>query len=260
MLFKVIFTVGGDGFAAFGAGFVAGDLALYGPAGWAAGGAVLGATNSWLSGNTGWDIVRDAAFGAVTSVTGGYAGQWASQHIGNVVINGLSVSSQSIIGGAVNGVISGYAGGFTSGLITGAVFDPENMWKHAFNGGFNGGLTGGITGGLNGYISAKQNGNHIWTGKQQIEYQVTAEDLGLQPTLDRIERGESFPHKNDGTIFRNDQNILPRPEDGNPYKEYVHPTPGTKGPGSQRIIYIPNRQIIYYTPDHYKTFIKVKIK
>jgi RHS repeat-associated protein len=249
----------GDGFAAFGAGVVAGDLALYGPAGWAAGGAVLGVTNSYLSGNTGLDLVRDGALGAITSVAGGYAGQWASQYIGNVAVNGLNISSQSIIGGTVSGVISGSVSGFTTGALYGLVFDPEHMWKHGLQGAYNGGLTGGITGGFGGYLSAKQSGRNIWTGKQQIEYQITAEDLGLQPTLDRIERGESFPHKNDGTEFKNIEKRLPQLDAGEQYIEYVHPTPKVSGPGMQRIIYTPDRQIIYYTPNHYKAFIKIRI-
>ena len=49
-------------------------------------------------------------------------------------------------------------------------------------------------------------------------------DLG--PTLDRISRGERFPHRNDGSIFRNREGRLPSKPDGY-YREYVHPTPGT---------------------------------
>ena len=48
----------GEGLAAFGAGGAAGTLALYGPAGWAAGGAIVGGTNAWISGAEGWDIVK----------------------------------------------------------------------------------------------------------------------------------------------------------------------------------------------------------
>jgi hypothetical protein len=86
--------------------------------------------------------------------------------------------------------------------------------------------------------------------------------VNLKPTLDRISAGQRFPHRNDGAIFHN------RPLRGkitpelpvNPqgyYKEYVHPTPGISGPGPQRII-IGKGGEIYYTPDHYTTFIKIK--
>jgi hypothetical protein len=106
--------------AAFGAGAVAGDLALYGPAGWAAGGAIVGGTNAYLGGTKGWDIVKGSGIGAISGLAGGTAGQWAAQNIGGVVISGLNVTSpvlEGAIGGAIGGAAGGYAGGFTSGLM-----------------------------------------------------------------------------------------------------------------------------------------------
>jgi YD repeat-containing protein len=47
----------------------------------------------------------------------------------------------------------------------------------------------------------------------------------LQDTLDRIDRGEGFPHRNDGSIFRNREGNLPSQPPGY-YHEYVHPTSG----------------------------------
>ena len=85
---------------------------------------------------------------------------------------------------------------------------------------------------------------------------VTADDLGLNLTMDRISRGESYPHKRDGTTFRNDDNILPVHENDY-YKEYVHPTQGINHAGLQRIV-IGNGGEYYYTPDHYKFFIRFK--
>lgn len=41
------------------------------------------------------------------------------------------------------------------------------------------------------------------------------------------------------------------------YHEYVHPTEGVRGPGAHRIITGKEGEI-YYTPDHYKTFFKIK--
>lgn len=41
------------------------------------------------------------------------------------------------------------------------------------------------------------------------------------------------------------------------YKEYVVPTHGTQGPGLQRIV-IGSDGAWYYTPDHYKTYIRFK--
>jgi RHS repeat-associated protein len=77
----------------------------------------------------------------------------------------------------------------------------------------------------------------------------------LQPTLDRINRGERFPHRNDGSVFQNREGLLP-PQPFGYYREYVVPTPGITGPGAQRII-IGQGGEIYYTPDHYRTFFPV---
>jgi filamentous hemagglutinin len=57
-------------------------------------------------------------------------------------------------------------------------------------------------------------------------------------------------------IFQNREGLLPSLTDGN-YIEYVHPTPNISGPGSQRIIIAPDGTN-YYSPDHYRTFIRFK--
>jgi guanyl-specific ribonuclease Sa len=81
----------------------------------------------------------------------------------------------------------------------------------------------------------------------------TIVDVG--PTLDRISRCQRFPHRNDGSVFQNREGLLPAQPPGY-YTEYVHPTPGVNGPGGQRIV-IGRGGEIYYTPDHYGTFIPV---
>lgn len=78
----------------------------------------------------------------------------------------------------------------------------------------------------------------------------------LPDTLNRITRGERFPYRNDGSIFGNREGLLPEQAFGY-YREYVHPTPGVRGPGAQRII-IGRAGEVYYTPDHYRTFTQVK--
>jgi len=86
--------------------------------------------------------------------------------------------------------------------------------------------------------------------------------VDLKPTLDRIESGGRFPHRNDGAVFRNhplpgrDTPSLPNQSPGY-YREYVHPTPGTHGPGPQRVV-IGKGGEMYYTPDHYQTFVPLK--
>jgi guanyl-specific ribonuclease Sa len=80
--------------------------------------------------------------------------------------------------------------------------------------------------------------------------------IDLQPTLDRIERGERNSHRNDGTTFQNRERRLPvRP--GGYYKEFVHPTPGTSGPGPQRVI-VGKEGEVWYTPDHYLSFKQIR--
>ncbi len=78
-------------------------------------------------------------------------------------------------------------------------------------------------------------------------------DLG--PTLDRIRTGGGYSHIRDATTFGNREGLLPKQPYGY-YTEYVHPTPGMTGPGPQRIV-TGREGEIYYTPDHYQSFIRV---
>lgn len=79
--------------------------------------------------------------------------------------------------------------------------------------------------------------------------------VDLRPTLDRIDNGISHPHQNDGSTFRNREGLLPS-QSGGYYTEFVHPTPGVNGPGPQRIIRGQGGEL-YYTPDHYGSFIQL---
>jgi len=78
----------------------------------------------------------------------------------------------------------------------------------------------------------------------------------LQPTLNRIASGGKFPHRNDGSIFKNFEGLLPKQNAGF-YREFVHPTPGITGPGPMRIVTGQNGGM-WFTPDHYKTFIPIR--
>lgn len=77
----------------------------------------------------------------------------------------------------------------------------------------------------------------------------------LAPTLERIRRGEAHPHRNDGSVFQNRERLLPSRPRGY-YREFVHPTRGRSGPGAQRIV-IGREGEVYYTPDHYESFIRI---
>ncbi|MBX3060405.1 MAG: guanyl-specific ribonuclease Sa [Anaerolineae bacterium] len=78
----------------------------------------------------------------------------------------------------------------------------------------------------------------------------------IQPTLNRINSGGTYPHKNDGTTFQNREGLLPSQPKGY-YTEYVHPTPGVQGPGPQRVVTGQGGEI-YFTPNHYKRFIRIR--
>ncbi len=74
----------------------------------------------------------------------------------------------------------------------------------------------------------------------------------VAPTLERIDSGEKFPHRNDGSIFQNREGLLPAQPYGY-YREYVVPTTGIAGPGPRRLV-LGSGGEIYYTEDHYRTF------
>jgi guanyl-specific ribonuclease Sa len=78
----------------------------------------------------------------------------------------------------------------------------------------------------------------------------------LKPTLDRIASGGKFPHRNDGSIFKSLEGLLPKQNAGY-YNEFVHPTLGGKGPGAMRIVTGQGGEM-WFTPDHYKTFIPIR--
>ncbi len=74
-------------------------------------------------------------------------------------------------------------------------------------------------------------------------------------TIQTIERGGSFPYRQDGAIFSNRERRLPIAKYGT-YHEYTVPTPGALTRGARRIISAPQR-VYYYTGDHYRSFQQV---
>ncbi|MGI8444319.1 hemagglutinin repeat-containing protein, partial [Pectobacterium versatile] len=132
-----------------------------------------------------------------------------------------------------------------------------------------GAVLGAVTGGMG--KGGKTSENSVKNPVRFIEG-VTVKDIktgqifsgtvDLKPTLDRIASGGAYPHRNDGTVFKNlpDRGTgkigLPSQPIGY-YKEYVHPTPNISGPGPQRVI-VGQSGEAYYTNDHYKTFIKIR--
>lgn len=142
----------GQGAAAFGAGAGAGVLALYGPAGWAAGGALVGSTNAWLGGATGADILTGGLVGSVSGLAGGFAGQFAANTLGAVIVNGFKITSPIVkgaVGGFLGGAGGGYGGGFAAGFImTGDIGQANQM---GLSGMKSGAAIGMFTGAISGY-------------------------------------------------------------------------------------------------------------
>ena len=75
-------------------------------------------------------------------------------------------------------------------------------------------------------------------------------------TLSKIRKGGPFPYKEDGTIFQNRERLLPNKTEGY-YREYTVETPDISNRGERRIITGQGEEI-YYTDDHYRSFMKVE--
>lgn len=87
--------------------------------------------------------------------------------------------------------------------------------------------------------------------------QVSARDLPpeVASTLALIAQGGPFPYDRDGVTFQNRERLLPRKPQGY-YHEYTVPTPGEDDRGPRRIV-TGEQGEIYYTADHYASFIEV---
>jgi len=72
-------------------------------------------------------------------------------------------------------------------------------------------------------------------------------------TLRLIAQGGPYPYPQDGVTFQNRERLLPREPSGY-YREFTVPTPGANDRGARRIIAGKNGEL-YYTPDHYRTFL-----
>jgi filamentous hemagglutinin len=75
--------------------------------------------------------------------------------------------------------------------------------------------------------------------------------IDVRPTVEAIETGQLAPRD----TFLNREGLLPSKPSGY-YQEFVQPTPGVSGAGPQRIVRGQGGEL-YYTPDHYKTFIRL---
>lgn len=74
-------------------------------------------------------------------------------------------------------------------------------------------------------------------------------------TLALIDSGGPFPYRQDDATFQNRERILPRKPAGY-YREYTVVTPGSRDRGARRIV-TGDQGEIYYTADHYNSFVRV---
>jgi ribonuclease T1 len=77
-------------------------------------------------------------------------------------------------------------------------------------------------------------------------------------TIALIRKGGPFSYRQDGTVFGNRERRLPKAPQGY-YREYTVKTPGVRGRGAQRIVTGQNGEI-YYTSDHYGSFVFVRVR
>ena len=77
----------------------------------------------------------------------------------------------------------------------------------------------------------------------------------VSQVLDDIKNGiQRF--RNDGTIFKNREGLLPKKPSGY-YREFTVPTPGVAGRGTQRVV-VGRGGETFFTPNHYGIFIQIQ--
>jgi guanyl-specific ribonuclease Sa len=80
----------------------------------------------------------------------------------------------------------------------------------------------------------------------------------VRATWELIGKGGPFPYpRNDGVEFENREKRLPA-ESSDYYREYTVPTPGSDDRGARRLV-TGSSDEVYYTPDHYGSFVVVDV-
>jgi ribonuclease T1 len=80
----------------------------------------------------------------------------------------------------------------------------------------------------------------------------------VRDTVDLIESDGPFPYPQDGATFLNLERTLPDRVDGY-YREYTVATPGSSDRGPRRLVLGKSGEM-YYTDDHYASFVEVEIE
>ena len=76
-------------------------------------------------------------------------------------------------------------------------------------------------------------------------------------TVALIDRDGPFPYAKDGAVFGNRERLLPARPNGF-YREYTVPTPGEDDRGARRIVTGDDGGQLFYTADHYASFVRVR--
>lgn len=82
------------------------------------------------------------------------------------------------------------------------------------------------------------------------------ERSAILATLTLIDKGGPFPYAKDGSVFGNREGRLPQRASGY-YREYTVETPNSPDRGARRIVAGDGGEI-YYTRDHYGSFLQLK--
>ena len=77
-----------------------------------------------------------------------------------------------------------------------------------------------------------------------------------QATVALVDRGGPFPYTQDGVTFANRERELPAHPRGW-YREYTVRTPGERDRGPRRIVTGDDDRLVFYTADHYASFLRV---
>ena len=80
--------------------------------------------------------------------------------------------------------------------------------------------------------------------------------IEARETVALIDRGGPFPYAKDGAVFGNRERLLPAQPSGF-YREYTVPTPGEDDRGPRRIVTGDDGEQLFYTADHYASFVRV---
>jgi len=75
-------------------------------------------------------------------------------------------------------------------------------------------------------------------------------------TLGLIEAGGPYPYERDGATFGNREQLLPQADAGY-YREYTVSTPGEDDRGARRIVTGRDGEL-YFTADHYASFVRIR--